>query len=205
MRRHEDCYRSIFGPGQNRTCSATADGFISSLICVCGFRLSHTSSRCVSILVTMPLCHLLTGSPAIAASSTPEMKAKKPLVDLSDFPSMSSLDDSLPRVVSPTFSDDTDSLSCCDDDSSAVPAIVKTAHKLAEERGFAQEEPLLKANPNRFVLFPIQDDDVRICIDFYLSYISRFAEKAHTITSLSNSDLENVQASRSLLLDRRGN
>jgi len=41
-----------------------------------------------------------------------------------------------------------------------VKTIVKTAHKIAEESGQHQEEPLLKENPHRFVLFPIQDNDV---------------------------------------------
>ena len=33
-------------------------------------------------------------------------------------------------------------------------------HKLAELAGRHAEEPLLKENPHRYVLFPIQDDDV---------------------------------------------
>lgn len=46
------------------------------------------------------------------------------------------------------------------EDSSTLK-IVKTEHKLFEEsEGF--EEPLLKENPHRFVLFPIQDNDVSI-------------------------------------------
>ena len=40
-------------------------------------------------------------------------------------------------------------------------ADLKTDHKRAEEAGFPLEEPLLKENPRRFVLFPIQDNDVR--------------------------------------------
>jgi hypothetical protein len=47
-----------------------------------------------------------------------------------------------------------------DDDEFSADAIVKTEHKLAEERGFPNAEPLLQENPHRFVLFPIQDDDV---------------------------------------------
>lgn len=38
--------------------------------------------------------------------------------------------------------------------------IVKTEHKLFEESD-EFEEPLLKENPHRFVLFPIQDNEVR--------------------------------------------
>jgi hypothetical protein len=43
-----------------------------------------------------------------------------------------------------------------------VKQIFKTAHKLKEESGEYPVEPLLKENPNRFVLFPIQDDEVRM-------------------------------------------
>ena len=38
--------------------------------------------------------------------------------------------------------------------------IVMSDHKRAETEGQFQEEPLLKDNPGRFVLFPIQDADV---------------------------------------------
>ena len=38
--------------------------------------------------------------------------------------------------------------------------VAKTAHKHAEENGEHRPEPLLKENPLRFVLFPIQDNDV---------------------------------------------
>lgn len=41
-----------------------------------------------------------------------------------------------------------------------ITIVAKTEHKLAEERGDLTEEPLLKENPRRFVLFPIQDDEV---------------------------------------------
>jgi len=37
-------------------------------------------------------------------------------------------------------------------------------HKRAEEAGLHAEEPLLKENPKRFVLFPIEDNDVSQCI-----------------------------------------
>jgi len=53
------------------------------------------------------------------------------------------------------------SLDSDDEDFEAtVQKIVKTAHKLQEENGDFAEEPLLKANPHRFVLFPIQDNEV---------------------------------------------
>lgn len=38
----------------------------------------------------------------------------------------------------------------------------KTEHKLLEEQGALDDEPLLKSNPHRFVIFPIQDNDVRV-------------------------------------------
>ena len=38
---------------------------------------------------------------------------------------------------------------------------VKTDHKLAELAGKHLPEPLLSENPGRFVLFPIQDNEVR--------------------------------------------
>lgn len=44
----------------------------------------------------------------------------------------------------------------------AVNSIVITEHKRAELEGRHAEEPLLKENPNRFVLFPIQDAEVSI-------------------------------------------
>jgi hypothetical protein len=53
-------------------------------------------------------------------------------------------------------------------DAAVVPAAVrKTEHKLAEEAGLHLTEPLLVENPHRFVLFPIQDNEVRLhCIAF---------------------------------------
>jgi hypothetical protein len=36
----------------------------------------------------------------------------------------------------------------------------KTDHKLKEEEGMMADEPLLKSNPHRFVIFPIQDNEV---------------------------------------------
>jgi ribonucleoside-diphosphate reductase subunit M2 len=37
---------------------------------------------------------------------------------------------------------------------------MKTDHKLKEERGELAPEPLLVENPHRFVIFPINDNDV---------------------------------------------
>jgi hypothetical protein len=51
--------------------------------------------------------------------------------------------------------------------SSVIQVYQKTDHKLLEEQGKFADEPLLKENPQRFVIFPIQDNDVslkRLCI-----------------------------------------
>jgi hypothetical protein len=40
--------------------------------------------------------------------------------------------------------------------------VEKTDHKLQEERGELELDPLLKENPHRFVIFPIQDNDVGV-------------------------------------------
>jgi hypothetical protein len=60
--------------------------------------------------------------------------------------------------------DDHEEVDYIDYDSStahAVRRIIKTDHKLAEEAGTLAPEPLLTENPRRFVLFPIQDSEVR--------------------------------------------
>ncbi|CAJ1949592.1 unnamed protein product [Cylindrotheca closterium] len=41
-----------------------------------------------------------------------------------------------------------------------TPRFKKTDHKLKEEQGLFADEPLLKENPHRFVIFPIQDNDL---------------------------------------------
>jgi ribonucleoside-diphosphate reductase subunit M2 len=112
----------------------------------------------------MPLSHMLPTSPAAATMTTQTPQKKALLLGLDDDSAvmpMSSLLSALEeerRVVSPG-GDDSDS-SDDEEDVVSVESIVKTAHKLAEERGFEHEEPLLKENPKRFVLFPIQDDEV---------------------------------------------
>jgi hypothetical protein len=66
-----------------------------------------------------------------------------------------------PTIVSESSNDD-DEVSVESSASSHFSrSIGKTEHKLAEERGELADEPLLKENPHRFVLFPIQDDEVR--------------------------------------------
>lgn len=44
--------------------------------------------------------------------------------------------------------------------SSIIQLVKKTDHKLLEEQGHFDDEPLLKENPQRFVIFPIQDNDL---------------------------------------------
>jgi hypothetical protein len=47
--------------------------------------------------------------------------------------------------------------------SSSADDIVRISdHKIAERDGLHAIEPLLRENPNRFVLFPIQDNDVSV-------------------------------------------
>jgi hypothetical protein len=46
------------------------------------------------------------------------------------------------------------------DNGSSEKAVVISEHKKAELDGRHLEEPLLKENPTRFVLFPIQDNDI---------------------------------------------
>lgn len=42
----------------------------------------------------------------------------------------------------------------------AAVVVPKTDHKVAEENGTLLPEPLLTENPHRFVIFPIQDNEV---------------------------------------------
>mgnify|MGYP005850250403 CR=1 FL=1 len=46
------------------------------------------------------------------------------------------------------------------DASTVIKRIGKSDHKIAEEQGLHAEEPLLKENPHRFVLFPIEDNEI---------------------------------------------
>ena len=46
------------------------------------------------------------------------------------------------------------------DPAPATSVVSKTDHKVQEEQGLFHDEPLLKANPHRFVIFPIQDNEV---------------------------------------------
>ena len=93
-------------------------------------------------------------------------------------------------LVSPTKSElgDTSLLGNDDSfDSSAAdenvvitaPTLKKTEHKILEEQGAFKEEPLLKENPHRFVIFPIEDNDVS-----YLWYHTCFFESLMRLSCL---------------------
>jgi hypothetical protein len=166
----------------------------------------------------MPVCHLISSSPNAPVMSTVTPQKSKLSSSLNDdFPSMISLDESLAAVVSPSpsyaslaspsrhgdSSSSTTSSHSDEIEDFVVNPIVKTAHKLLEERGFAMAEPLLTENPNRFVLFPIQDDDVRSKILDPVVNTSIYCSSCLTISLTFLSDLANVQKSRSLVLDRR--
>lgn len=115
-------------------------------------------------------------------------------------------------VISPsspgyTLSDDSshsDNTSEIDefDASTVIKRIGKSDHKIAEEQGLHEEEPLLKENPHRFVLFPIEDNEVS-SVD-YMSLPLRFAFNI-LLTPCCCSDLGHVQKGRSLFLDCRRN
>lgn len=64
------------------------------------------------------------------------------------------------EMHTPAFSASDDEASHGSDDGITM-LVRKTEHKLLEEQGILNDEPLLKPNPYRFVLFPIQDNDVR--------------------------------------------
>lgn len=106
----------------------------------------------------MPSFDVIT-SPSKAGpllSSTVE-DAQKNLAQLS----LSPKNASDPTVVSDSSHSESDDASVGSVSSHFSQVIGKTDHKLAEERGELADEPLLKENPHRFVLFPIQDDEVR--------------------------------------------
>jgi ribonucleoside-diphosphate reductase subunit M2 len=124
---------------------------------------------------TLPIEHQLS-SVSTSIPESPRQAQKPTQIDTSS--TLHKLaTDLLPSLITPnslsgsTFSQGSssasvDSASDCfeedgevDIDVSAL-SINKTEHKILEERGFPMEEPLLKSNPHRFVLFPIQHDDI---------------------------------------------
>jgi hypothetical protein len=99
------------------------------------------------------------------------------------------------------------------DDTNVVNKQVQISkHKLDELAGRHLEEPLLKENPGRFVLFPIQDNDVSTCISCHDTYGTHMMcvllPILHALTPLALSlltDMEHVQEGRGIILDRRRN
>mmetsp|Transcript_24063 Transcript_24063/g.56141 ORF Transcript_24063/g.56141 Transcript_24063/m.56141 type:complete len:122 (-) Transcript_24063:295-660(-) len=63
-------------------------------------------------------------------------------------------------TASVSLSSGTCNASMADEESSVDKHILKSDHKRQEEQGFHDPEPLLTENPRRFVLFPIQDNEV---------------------------------------------
>lgn len=91
-------------------------------------------------------------------------------------------------------------------DLDAKHAATKEITKVSEEpatipdlRGDELEEPILKENPHRFVLFPIQYHEVR---DAPPPLVQR-VKWTHT-NNIDTTDLANVQEARGFFLDCRG-
>jgi hypothetical protein len=61
---------------------------------------------------------------------------------------------------SPSLSSGSSTGDLSEDESADMKKITKTEHRLLEESGDHYPEPLLMENPGRFVLFPIEDNDV---------------------------------------------
>jgi hypothetical protein len=82
--------------------------------------------------------------------------------------------DVIPAVVTPNNSGSVSSTDNCFDDNSSTEnsstgaessedsrmLVAQTEHKTMELKGIFDDEPLLMPNPHRFVIFPIQDNDV---------------------------------------------
>jgi hypothetical protein len=99
--------------------------------------------------------HTLSETPA----KSPVSRATK------SFPSVVSPDNSLSSCAGScsVSSSGTEARDVIDEESE-TRQICKTQHKRDEEDGRHLPEPLLVENPHRFVLFPIQDDDVSLVI-----------------------------------------
>lgn len=97
-------------------------------------------------------CKPATAKQQLTMTSCVSDKLASLQLDASDHSPTSVVPTTLARSVSDSSSEDFDL---------TVKKIIKTEHKLREENGEFAEEPLLKENPHRFVLFPIQDNDVR--------------------------------------------
>lgn len=92
-----------------------------------------------------------------------------------------------------------------DDDTkhSNAKEVVKTKQPVSSNallKAEEMDEPILRENPNRFVLFPIQYHEV--CDATQPPF--RRVEWTHADTDHSDTDLADVQEARGILLDRRG-
>ena len=67
----------------------------------------------------------------------------------------------------------------------AVKQTLISVDKKTEDAGRFLEEPLLKENPNRFVLFPIQDNEVRLCVYIYIYFYNLWSLPDFTCTIIS--------------------
>lgn len=91
----------------------------------------------------------------MALSSTPAKTSPAAIVSVSS-PGDSLFDDSS-HSYSNSEIDEFDA-------STVIKCIGKSDHKIEEENGLHAEEPLLKENPQRFVLFPIEDNEVSFSV-----------------------------------------
>jgi hypothetical protein len=98
------------------------------------------------------------------------------------------------NLSSLVFAEDTD-------DESVTEQGKATDHKVLYDSGKMEPEPLLVANPRRFVLFPIQDNEVCINLDLIAFMITI----RRNSPSRCSTDLGNVQEGRSIVLDCRRN
>ena len=76
---------------------------------------------------------------------------------------------STPDTLNDSFESSSSASSCSDNDSDIVSdlkALTITDHKRLELEGKIKE-PLLEENPGRFVLFPIQNPEVRFLYNFF--------------------------------------
>jgi hypothetical protein len=116
---------------------------------------------------SQPSSMLLVSPPPKSFASRSDSSSVSSDDDDDDSFRMKDLKEALTVTPSPNAKQLNTSLLSDDDDSVTLQEtkeetfkIVKSDHKRAEEAGFHKPEPLLVENPNRFVLFPIQDNDV---------------------------------------------
>jgi ribonucleoside-diphosphate reductase subunit M2 len=103
---------------------------------------------------------------SLSIATGPTSPMQKPNISHIDT-SVLDADSTSPNLVSPsgssTFSQGSSTGSVgsySEHEDADIELVTKSDHKLLEDAGFPMEEPLLKENPHRFVLFPIQHDDI---------------------------------------------